>query len=123
MFVIQNSAQTFHWNNDQATIFTIVIHYQEINELKHLSVAVISDCLSHDTIAVYEFQKIIINCLKKNFQPKKVINFTDGTVQHFKNKYNFINLLHHETDSGIPDECHFHASAHGIGSCGGIGGN
>ena len=25
-FVVQNSAQSFHWNNDQATIFTFVIY-------------------------------------------------------------------------------------------------
>ena len=50
----------------------------------------LSECLTHDTIAVYEFQKIITHYLKK------MIYFTDGAAQHFKNKYNFINLLHHK---------------------------
>ena len=83
----------------------------------------LSDCLAHDTIAVYEFQKIITHYLKENFQPRKMIYFTDGAAQHFKNEYNFINLLHHEMDFGIPAEWHFHATAHGKGPCDGIGGN
>ena len=52
-----------------------------------------------------------------------MIYFTDGAAQHFKNEYNFINLLHHEMDFGIPAEWHLHATAHGKGSCDGIGGN
>ena len=52
-FVIENAAQSFHWNNNQATIFTVVIYYKERNELRHVSMAIISDCLSHDTAAVY----------------------------------------------------------------------
>ena len=83
----------------------------------------LSDCLSHDTNAVYKFQKIIKHYLKENFQPRKMIYFTDGAAQHFKNKYNFINLLHHEMGFGIPAEWHFHATAHGKGPCDGIGGN
>ena len=61
--------------------------------------------------------------MKENFQPRKMIYFTDGAAQHFKNKYNLINLLHHEIDFGIPVEWHFHAIAHGKGHCDGIGGN
>ena len=83
----------------------------------------LSDCLTHDTIAVYEFKKIITHYLKENLQPRKMIYFTDGAAQHFKNKYNFINLLHHEMDLGIPAKWHFHATAHGKGPCDGIGGN
>ena len=29
-FVVQNAAQSFHSNNDQATIFTVVIYYKDI---------------------------------------------------------------------------------------------
>ena len=47
----------------------------------------LSDYLTHDTIAVYEFQKIIAHYLKENFQPRKTIYFTDETAQYFKNKY------------------------------------
>ncbi|KAJ8685076.1 hypothetical protein QAD02_020869 [Eretmocerus hayati] len=64
--VVQNSAQSFHWNNNQATIFTVVIYYVENGELKHKSLAIISDNLAHDTYSVYQYQKIIIGYLKKN---------------------------------------------------------
>ena len=37
-FVVQNSAPSFHWNNDQATIFTVVIYHKDGGELKHRSV-------------------------------------------------------------------------------------
>ena len=46
----------------------------------------LSDCLTHDAIAVYEFQKIITHYLNENFQPRKMIYFTDGAAQHFNSK-------------------------------------
>lgn len=122
-FVVQNAAQSFHWNNNQCTIFTAVIYYKEQEELKHRSIAILSDSLKHDTIAVYECQKIIIKYLKEHFNPTKLIYFTDGAAQHFKNKYNLKNLQFHKQDFGILAEWHFHATAHGKGPCDGIGGN
>ena len=99
-FIIQNSAQSFHWNNNQATIFTIIVYYRENDDLKHESVAIISDNLNHDTVSVYEYQKIILNYLKGYHQLKKIYYITDGAA-HFKNKNNFQNLLHHEEDFKI----------------------
>lgn len=121
--VVQNSTQSFHWNNNQATIFTIVVYYKENNDLKHVSLAVISDNLNHDTVAVYEYQKITIHYLKSNFTVKKVYYITDGAGQHFKNKNNMQNLLYHNKDFGISAEWHFYATAHGKGACDGIGAN
>uniref|UniRef100_A0ABD2WEB3 Uncharacterized protein n=1 Tax=Trichogramma kaykai TaxID=54128 RepID=A0ABD2WEB3_9HYME len=122
-FVVQNSAQSFYWNNNQATIFTVVVYYKEKNEEKHKSLAIISDNLAHDTVAVYVYQKIIIEYLKNSFEPKRIFYFIDGAAQHFKNKNNFQNLLHHKEDFGIPAEWHFSATAHGKGACDGIGAN
>lgn len=122
-FVVQNAAQSFHWNNNQATIFTVVIYYTENNELKHKSLAIISDNLCHDTIAVYVYQKIIIDYLKKDFDPKKIYYVSDGAAQHFKNKTSFHLLLLHEKNFGMPAEWHFHATAHGKGACDGKGAN
>lgn len=123
-FVLQNSSQGFHWNNDQATIFTIVIYYRKDMELEHKSMVIISDNLNHDTIAVYEYQNIILKYIVENIStPKKVYYFTDGAGQHFKNKSNFANLLFHEEDFKIPAEWHFHPTAHGKGACDGVGAN
>ena len=112
-FVIQNSTRNFHWNNSQAIVFTVVVYYKQNDELKHVSIALISDNLNHDTIAFYEYQKIVISYLKTNFAVKKVYYLTDGAGQHFKNKSNFQNLLFHEKDFGVTAEWHFHATAHG----------
>ena len=51
-FVVQDAAQGYHWTNDQATIHPFVIYYQEHELVKHLTFAVISDCLTNDTVAV-----------------------------------------------------------------------
>ena len=69
-----------------------MIYYKDGGKLKRRSIAIISDNLAHDTAAVHEYQKIIINYLKNNFEPKKMYYFTDGAGQHFKNKSSFANL-------------------------------
>lgn len=66
-FVIQNFTQLFHCNNNQASVFTVVVYYKEDNKLKHVSMAVISDNLNYDTVSVYEYQKLIISDLKSYF--------------------------------------------------------
>jgi hypothetical protein len=40
-FVIQGEAQSFHWNNDQATIFTIAVQYRDCNDVKLRSIVCI----------------------------------------------------------------------------------
>ena len=76
-FILQDAAQGFHWNNSQATIHPFVAYFVDSGELCHLSYVIISDCLHHDTIAVYLFQKSFIaflkNLLPRRLQPKKSI--------------------------------------------------
>lgn len=59
-FVVQDAAQAFHFNNDQCTIHTIVYYYRAEKELKHRCMIVLSDCLAHDTVAVYIIQKMLL---------------------------------------------------------------
>ncbi|KYN27429.1 hypothetical protein ALC57_03185 [Trachymyrmex cornetzi] len=120
-FIVQEAAQAFHFNNDQCTIHTIVYYYRSGAEVKHQSVVALSDCLSHDTTAVYVIQKILLQRVQEKHNVKKVIYFTDGAKQHFKNRYQMANLLCHEQDFGIKAEWHFHATAHGKGACDGVG--
>ena len=89
-----------------------MIYYKDGGELKHRSIAIISDNLAHDTVAFHEYQKIIINYLKNNFEPQKIYYFTHGTGQHFRNKSSFAHLQAHEEDFDIPTEWHFHGTAH-----------
>lgn len=67
-FVLQNAAQGFHWNNNQATIFPAVIYYREGEELKNKNYVITSDNLTHDAVAVHTFTKLIVHKLKEEFE-------------------------------------------------------
>ena len=123
-FVLQDQAQGFHWNNSQVTIHPFVVYYTESGKLQQLSYVIISDCLHHDTIAVYVFQNSLIDFLTTKFNslPRKIIYFSDGAAAQYKNRKNFLNLCHHKPDFGIDAEWHFFATSHGKGPCDGLGG-
>ena len=121
-FVAQDAAQSFHYNNDQCTVHPVVYYHRDGNEIHHRSLVVLSDSTIHDTAAVYLIQKILIQHVKDNCENvRKIIYVTDGAAQHYKNRYQMANLLHHKTDFGIEAEAHFHATAHGKGACDGVG--
>ena len=70
---------------------------------------VISDCLDHDTVAVYCFQKMFIAFLKvrlpSQLHPKKIIYFSDGAASQYRDgKKNFLNLCYHKDDFDINAE-------------------
>ena len=125
-FILQDAAQGFHWNNSQATIHPFVAYFVDSGELRHLSYVIISDCLQHNTTAVYLFQKCFIEFLKsflnKELQLKRIIYFSDGAASQYKNRKNFLNLCHHRDDFGISAEWHFSATSHEKGACDGLGG-
>lgn len=123
-FVLQDEAQSYHWNSAQATVHPFVIYYREENNVRHFSFVIISDCLQHNTVAVHLFQKKLINFLKSKFKNglTKIFYFSDGSAAQYKNKKNFLNLCCHERDFGIHAEWHFSATAHGKGPCDGVGG-
>ena len=83
-----------------------------------------SDCLQHDTVAVYVFQKCLIEFLADKFNccPHKIIYFSDGAAAQYKKRKNFLNLSHHKADFGVDAEWHFIAISHGKGPCDGLGG-
>ena len=93
-------------------------------EERHLSFVIISGCLQHDTIAVFQFQSSLLSFLKETLpcKPKKIIYFSDGAASQYKNRKNFLNLCHHENDFGVKAEWHFSATSHGKGACDGVGG-
>ena len=67
-FIAQDTAQSFHYNNNQCSLATIVIYYKgSESKIEHKSMVVFSDRLIHDVVAVYLIQEIIINFLKKTF--------------------------------------------------------
>lgn len=104
-FVVQNAAPGFHWNNDQATIYTIVVYYRNNSSVTHESFAIISDHLSHDTVTVHVNTKRLINFIKTiDPNPRKIYYFSDGAPSQFKNLKNFINISYHHEDYGVDAE-------------------
>ena len=89
VFILQDATQGFHWNNSQATLQPFVAYFIDSGELRNLSYVIISDCLRHDTIAVYLFQKCFIaflkNFLPRRLNPKRIIYFSDGAASQYKN--------------------------------------
>lgn len=125
-FVFQNAAQGVHWTTKQATVHPFVIYYADTdNQIQHLSYIIISECLSHDSVAVKLFIDKLIDHLKRKFPNgiEKIYYMTDGAASQYKNRKNFINVSKHKGDyEGIECEWHFHATSHGKGPCDGIGG-
>ena len=122
-FVVQDKAQSFHWNNSMATLHPFVYYYREHGEVRHGNFVLLSDCNNHDTVAVHLFQKRLINNLSTKFNSLgKLIYFSDGCAGQYKNCKNFVNLCMHEEDFGVPCEWHFFATNHGKGPSDGIGG-
>ena len=122
-FVIQNAAPGFHWNNNQATVFPVVIYYKTDEDLEHKSLVFISDCLHHDSVAVYAFLRETIKFVSTlSCDIKKFKFFSDGAPQQFKNYKHFCNIYNFKNDFKVEVEWHFFASAHGKGPCDGVGG-
>ena len=127
-FVLQDAAQSFHWNNMQATLHSFVIYHRfpveedTTTNLKCTSLVIISDRLSHNTTAFHCFQRKLVEFLKDRFQITKAYYFTDGAASQYKNRKNFMNLAFHENDFGFVAEWNFFATSHGKGPCDGVGG-
>jgi hypothetical protein len=122
-FIIQDAAQAFHWNNQEAAIHPFVSYVKNSkNELENLCFAIISECFYHNTVIVYTLRKHLIAFLKEKVPNiSEICYFSDGASAQYKNKDNFINLCQHNTDFGINAKWHFFATSHDKGPCDGVG--
>ena len=59
-FILQDAAQGFHWNINQATLHPFICYYRNRIDLEHINFVIVSDCLKHDTVAVDLFQRKLI---------------------------------------------------------------
>ncbi|KAL5518045.1 hypothetical protein EMCRGX_G003713 [Ephydatia muelleri] len=120
-FVVQDEVQSFHWNNNSATIHPFVCYSNEGS----FCFVVISECTQHDVIAVHLFQRKLVDFLTQQCggqRPKKLYYMSDGCAGQYKNCKNFLNLCHHFEDFGVYAEWHFFATSHGKSPCDGAGG-
>jgi hypothetical protein len=111
-------------NNQQATNHTFVSYFKNSkNELENVCFVFNLECLYHDTVTVYTFQKHLFAFFKENVPNiSKVCYFSYGASAQHTTENSFINLCHHNPDFGINAEWHFFATSHGKGPCDGVGG-
>lgn len=123
--VIQDSIQSHYFSTPTVTIHPFVIFYKPIGAtgVQTFSVVIISEVKIHNTVAVYAFQKHLMNILKDKIPNlEEILYLSDGCGEQYKNKKNFKNLCCYEKDFNIKAEWHFFPTAHGKGPCDGIGG-
>lgn len=121
-YVAQDASQAFHFNNDQCTVFPVILYFKDQGSIQNRSYVFLSDSNKHDTAAVYTVQKLLIPEIKKLVKKvKKLFYFTDGAKQHLKNKYQVANIKNHENDFQLTAEWHYTATAHGKSAFDGIG--
>jgi hypothetical protein len=70
-FVRQREVQAAHWNNQQATLFTIHIKVGK----SHKNILIVSDYMHHDTAFVYCAQRLIVDFVKNHFPGVKKIMY------------------------------------------------
>ena len=128
-FIYQDAVQGVHWSNSSCTLHPWVCYYMGSDGLlqTHTSL-IISDCLSHNTVAVYSFQQNLIGQLKEKLSQEgielvKIKYHTDGCAEQYKNLKNFINLANHKKDFGIDADWLFSATGHGKGPWDGLAGS
>lgn len=121
-YTYQDEIQSAHWENTCTTIYTSIIYYSSGNEessqnVKSEPYVVISNYLH----AVIIFNRKIIQAFQAKhplYTIKRIQYQSDGTAQHFKQKYTIFNM----TQDTIPIDWHFSATSHGKGCIDGIGG-
>jgi len=98
-----------------------VLFYTNRKEVLHKSIVLFSDCTTYDIAAVYVKQEILIYKIRKVCQKvEKIIYVTDGTKQHYKNKYQISNLMHHKEDFDTEAEWHCYVIVHSKSACDGV---
>ena len=124
-FLVQDTAQGFHWNNSQATIHLCVIYYSNVAcDILHKSYTCISDHKTHDTVTVHSFLKHFYeHHISKEFPfLEKVFYFSDGSASQYKNFENLIKMLLHHEDFKLQAEWNFLATSYTKNACDGVGG-
>ena len=125
-FIVHSCAQSYLWNNAQATIHLFVLYYLNLKtkEMSSASFSCIRDYMAHNIIIVYAFLKALINGHMKVRYPflKSISYFSDNSPAQYKSYKNFTNLLMHKKDFGTKAEWHFFANSYSKNACDGVEG-
>ena len=100
--ITQDEIQGAFFDNKSSSLFTTMIYFMENEIVLSESFVIISDfkgyegSKGHDKYSVSHFTKVILNefCLRHpSFAVNKIIFQSDGTSQHFKQKYVLCQVL------------------------------
>ena len=115
--------QSAYWNQTSVTLHPVVIYYKENEELKHKSIVVISDEMSHSASTVCtilddllpQIKAIVPNCSKVHY-------WTDSPTSQYRNKFIFMTIASHKDIYGVMATWNYFEAGHGKGPCDGLGG-
>lgn len=87
-FVIQDAVQGYYWMTDHATLLPFMAYMKNTDgSVFNVSLCVISNHMTHDTIAVHAFLRPVLLYLKTiNPLLKKIVYWTDGAASQYKNR-------------------------------------
>lgn len=126
----QDEIQSAYFTNDSSTLFTTMIYYKDQGKLVSIPYVIITDfkgyhgSKGHDKYSVSCFTRKIFEFLvTKSKNPiDKILFQSDGTAQHFKQKYTLCQVLTLNFPEVKEVEWHFSATSHGKGPIDGLGG-
>jgi hypothetical protein len=115
----QHEIQQAHWKQQQVSLFTASVNSKDFQS----SYLVVSDETNHSRYAVWNFNKAIMEDVKKKWpEIKETRDFTDRCAQQFKNMFTISLLAYTEEDFGVKTQHSFMATSQGKGPHDGIGG-
>lgn len=110
--------QAAHFSYGQVTVFTACI----CTKTRTLSIAIISNDLTHDKYCVWKFLTTILDYIRSEVATfKKCHIFSDGCAAQFKNKFILSSLIKLELKFNMNITWSFFATSHGKGAVDGIG--
>lgn len=112
--VVQDAAQSFHWNNNQTTLLNTVYYYRQGQDRKNTEVLWLYQMILNTTLPVFSLIKL--SCMGMSLIVTKNIALL-LTVHH--NWINFISFFLLSYDFVTEAEIHLNDTAHGKRTCDG----
>lgn len=100
-----------NFGKNQVTIHPIVVYYHQDGEIIRKEIIILSEDLTHDFDAVWEFAAIMENHLRnvRGVDYQREFRYSDGAAQEYKSKSSFKNSLMSKTEVILG----FYGSDHG----------
>ena len=127
----QDEIQSAYYAYESSTLFTTMMYFQEAGETCEEPFVIITDfddiggSKGHDKYAVSSFTRLTVNKFlarrNSDYKVESLKFFSDGTCQHFKQKYSICQVVTLNFSEKIDVSWHFFATSHGKGPIDGLG--